>query len=127
MCAGAINRTHIPIATPQKDHAAYMNRKSYHSVVMQALVDDKYLFRDIVVGWPGSVHDARVFSNSELYTLGCSSQLFPTDLKADIIGKEIHPMMLGDPAYSLLSWLIKGYPKNINIPCIQRRFNYRLS
>ena len=44
-----------------------MNRKSYHGVVMQALVDDKYLFRDIVVGWPGSVHNARVFSNAELY------------------------------------------------------------
>ena len=85
MCAGTINGTHTPIATPQKDHATYINRKSYHSVVMKALVDDKYLFRDIVVGWPGSVHDARLFSNSELYTFGCSSQLFPTDLKGSLL------------------------------------------
>ena len=69
MCAGAIDGTHIPVETPQKDHAAYVNRKSYQSVVMQALVDDKYLFKDIV-------HDARVFSNSELYTLDVAVSCF---------------------------------------------------
>ena len=80
MCAGEINGSHIPIAT---NHAAYVNRKSFHSIVMQALVDDRYLFRDIVVGWPGSVHNARVFANSELYSLGCSGQLFPPDLRVN--------------------------------------------
>ena len=29
-------------------------------IVMQAVVDARYLFRDVVIGWPGSVHDARV-------------------------------------------------------------------
>lgn len=65
MCAGAIDGTHIAIATPHHNHVAYVNRKSYHSIVMQAVVDGHYMFRDIVVGWPGSVHNARVFSNSE--------------------------------------------------------------
>ena len=37
---------------------------------MQALVDSNFLFHDIVVGWLGSVHDAKVFSNSQLYALG---------------------------------------------------------
>ena len=81
ICAGAIDGTHIPISTPQQNHASYNNRKSYHSIVMQALVNSNYLFRDIVVGWPGSVHDARVFSNSQLYALGCSGRLFPPDVK----------------------------------------------
>ena len=36
-------------------------------------------------------------------------------------------MILEDPAYPLLSWLIKGYPENINTTGIQRRFNYLLS
>ena len=31
---------------------------------MQAVVDCDYWFTDVVIGWPGSVHDAHVFSNS---------------------------------------------------------------
>ena len=38
-CAGAIDGTHIPIQAPQENHTDYVNRKSYHSIVMQALVD----------------------------------------------------------------------------------------
>ena len=70
-CAGAIDGTHIPIQAPLENRTDYINRKSYHSIVMQALVDSKYLFRDVVIGWPGSVHDARVLSNSKLYDRGC--------------------------------------------------------
>lgn len=65
-------------------HASYINRKSYHSTVMQALVDSNYIFRDIVVGWPESVHDKRVFSNSQLYARGCSGRLFPPEVKEEI-------------------------------------------
>ena len=83
MCAGTMDGTHSSIATPLGNHAAYVNRKSFHSIVMEALVDDRYLFGGIVVGWPGSVHNARIFSNSELYTLGCSGQLFPPDLRVN--------------------------------------------
>ena len=66
---------------------------------MQVLVDSNYLFCDIVVGCPGSVHDARVFSNSQLYALGCSGRLFPPDVKEEIFGQEIHPVILTDPVY----------------------------
>lgn len=41
MCAGAIDGTHIPIIAPVVDHADYVNRKGYHSIVMQAVVDSK--------------------------------------------------------------------------------------
>lgn len=62
-----IDGTHTPILGPSESPADYVNRKGGHSVVMQAVVDHFYLFRDIVVGWPGSVHDARVLSNSAIY------------------------------------------------------------
>ena len=111
MCAGAIDGTHIPISTPQQSHASYINRKSYHSIVMQALVDSNYLLRDFVVGWPGSVHDAQVISNSQLYALGCSGRLYLPGVKEEALGQEIHPVILADPAYPLLNLVLKGEPR----------------
>ena len=63
MCAAAIDGTHIPILAPEESHTDYINRKGYHSIIMQAVVDCIYRFRDVVIGWPGSIHDARVLSN----------------------------------------------------------------
>ena len=66
-CIGAIDGSHIPIIAPKENPLDYYNRKGYHSVVLQALVDHEYKFLDVYVGWPGSVHDARVLANSSLY------------------------------------------------------------
>ena len=59
-CIGAIDGSHIPIIAPKDNPLDYYNRKGYHSVILQALVDHEYKFLDVYVGWPGSVHDARV-------------------------------------------------------------------
>ena len=45
---------------------------------MQAVVDSGYLFYDIVIGWLGHVHDARVLSNSELHCLGNNNSFLET-------------------------------------------------
>jgi hypothetical protein len=41
-------------------------REQSYSLIMQGVCDNKYIFRDINIGWPGRVHDARVFVNSEI-------------------------------------------------------------
>ena len=94
---------------------------------MQAVVDCNYLLRDIVVGRPGSVHDARVLSNSETFRLGEQNKLFPEGYRVNVRGKHIAPVILGDPAYPLLPWLLRPYPENKNTVRKQRRFNHRLS
>ena len=76
-CGGAINGTHIPIIAPSESHGDYLNRKDYYSLIMQGVCDNKYIFRDINIGWPGRVHDARVFVNSEFFQKGETSTLFP--------------------------------------------------
>ena len=71
------------------------------------------------------MHNARVFSNSSLYHRGQSSTIFP-DLKELFSGRDI-PLVLGDPAYPLLQWLMKAFPDNGQLYCEQRVFNCRLS
>ena len=45
ICAGATDGIHIPIIAPAADHSDYVNRKGYHSIIMKAVVDSKYLFK----------------------------------------------------------------------------------
>ena len=38
-CTGAIDRSHIPIIAPAENALDYYNRKGFHSVTLQAVVD----------------------------------------------------------------------------------------
>ena len=80
-CAGAIDRSHIPIQAPGECPKDYYNWKGHHSILLQALVDHRYCFMDINIGWPGSVHDACILANSELYRRGQLGVLFPEQPK----------------------------------------------
>ena len=99
--AGAIDGTHIPILRPDVSASDYYNRKGYYSVIMQAVVDFRGLFMDVYIGWPGKVHDARVFSNSSLYRKGMGGTLFP-DWKKTICGVDVRSFKYaGFPNYLL--------------------------
>ena len=56
-----IDCCHIRINAPNN----YINRKEYHLLVRQGLMENRYLFRDIFVGWTWKSHDARIFKNRE--------------------------------------------------------------
>ena len=75
-CAGAINGSHVPILTPALNHTDYYNRKGWYSMLIQAVVDHNYMFRDICIGWPGSARHARVLSNSSLYSKATRRDIF---------------------------------------------------
>ena len=55
---------------------------------MQGVVDFRGVFMDVFIGWPGKVHDACVFSNSDIYKKGIQGTLFP-DWKKDISGVQV--------------------------------------
>ena len=118
--------THIPIIAPNEYHADYHNRKGWYSILMQAVVDHDYRFTDVYIGWPGRVHDARVFANSKIFRKAEDNTLFPNYI-VNIEGVQMPIVLLGDPAYPLMTWLMKPYSDNGHLTGGQTRFNYRLS
>ena len=125
-CAGAIDGSHIPVKPPANNHTDYFNRKGWYSVLLQAVVDDEYLFRDVVIGWPGSVHDARVLANSQVYHKAKNKDILNTGSTV-ICGSVVYPFLVGDSAYPLNTWLIKPFPHNSVLTSKQRKFNYLIS
>ncbi|XP_053898255.1 uncharacterized protein LOC128844495 [Malaclemys terrapin pileata] len=123
-CGGAIDGTHIPILAPEHQGTQYINHKGYFSMVLQALVDHKGRFTNINMGWPGRVHDARVFRNTILFKRLQQGNYFP-DQKITVGDVEMPIVILGDPAYPLMPWLMKPYTGSLDTS--QELFNYRLS
>ena len=78
------------------------------------------------IGWPGSVHHARILRNSELFKQATAGTLFPNQ-SVQIEGTSVQLLILGDLAYPLLPWLMKPFPQHCPLTRDQRRFNYRLS
>ena len=123
---GAIDGTHIAILKPVESGSDYYNRKGYYSILMQALVDYRGIFMNINVGWPGKVHDARVFSNSSLFKKANDGTLLPSRPKL-MNGVQVPLVILGDPAYPLMPWLMKPYLENSSTTAKEHHFNYRQS
>ena len=73
---GAIDGTHISIQAPQSSTADYYNRKGFHSVILQGVVDHMGNLIDVYAGWPGRVHDSRVLHDSELCAKAECGKLF---------------------------------------------------
>ena len=81
-------------------------------MALQGVVNNKGLFTDIYIGWPGRVHNPQVFANSSLYWKGQDPRLHGWRIQ---------------PKYPLLPWLMKAFPDTGNSSRQQKIFNYRLS
>ncbi|XP_063415006.1 uncharacterized protein LOC134696969 [Mytilus trossulus] len=110
-CCGAIDGTHIPIIAPKEHHADYYNRKCHHSILLQAVVDYNYRFTNINVGHAGKHHDAHVLRKSSVFLKASAGELL-LNWTENLDNVEVPPFIIGDPAYPLLTWLMKAYPGN---------------
>ncbi|GES94479.1 putative nuclease HARBI1 [Rhizophagus clarus] len=99
---GAIDGTYIILGTASlKQPEIYWNRKKKYSIQCQGIVDHRGVFINYEIGWPGSVHDAKVYRNSFFY------QNVSTLIKG-------WDYLLGDSAYPLSTFHIKPFNNPVN-------------
>ncbi|KAK5647938.1 hypothetical protein RI129_002830 [Pyrocoelia pectoralis] len=64
---GCIDGTHIPIKNPGGQNAeVYRNCKGWMSLNVQVVAGPRSEILDIVIRWPGSAHDSRIFNSSSV-------------------------------------------------------------
>ncbi|KAK4320674.1 hypothetical protein Pmani_008507 [Petrolisthes manimaculis] len=110
---GCIDGSYIPIPGPSEHRADYICRKGFPCIQLQAVCDHHLRFMDILTGWPGSVHDARVFRNSPLKQV----------LENGRVEEEFH--LLGDSAYSLTTYMMVPFRDNGHLSEEEANFNGR--
>jgi len=113
---GAIDGTHIRIDAPKENPADYVNRKGFHSIQLQLVCDHRTLITHCYAGHPGSVHDQRVFRQSEVANYLNDEEKFPADSH-----------LLGDAAYEIHQHLLTPFRDNGHLTEAQNNYNYRLS
>lgn len=105
-CVGITDGTLLPLAfKPRQNPEDYWTRKGYFAVNAMITCDHLARVRNVVVGWPGCVHDNRVFRNIKLNT--SRSDFF-----------SYGEYLLGDSAFQ---------PSNIMVPAFKKQAGGELS
>jgi hypothetical protein len=63
-CIGAIDMTHIPCVVPTDKFMQHLCRKGMTTQNVMVVCDFDMRFTFVLAGWPGSVHDMRVFNDA---------------------------------------------------------------
>lgn len=113
---GAIDGCHIRIRRPTKHEEDYVNRKGFHSILLQGVCDYRKLFIDVHIGESGSLHDARVLRKSPLYRVAQEDRNIFHDF-----------FLLGDSAYPNLKWLAPPFKNHGQLTDNQILFNVKHS
>ncbi|XP_046744295.1 putative nuclease HARBI1 [Diprion similis] len=93
---GAIDRTHIAILSPQEHEEAYVNHHGYHSLNVQMVCDPNLRILNVNARFPGSRHDAAIWTQSPVRTL----------MEMCYGDGEHGTWLLGDSGYPLKPWLM---------------------
>lgn len=112
---GAIDGTHVEIRSPRDDnHQAYINRKGYASIHVQAVCTQNLLFTSMFAGNAGSVHDARIFRISPV------ARYFENPEK--YFCNDSH--LVGDAAYGIHTNMMVPFKDNGHLSLRQKNFNF---
>ncbi|OMO67970.1 Harbinger transposase-derived nuclease [Corchorus capsularis] len=116
---GSMYTTHIPIIAPKVGEETYLNqkrsermRKACYSITLQGVVDQRGVFADVCIGWPGSMSDDQVLEKSALYYKGMRG-LF----------KDV--WVVRSERYHLMDWVLVPYTHH-NLTLAQHGFNEKI-
>ena len=126
-CWAAVDGCHIPIKCPpggQEASKEYHNFKNFYSDVLMSLVDSHYRFIWGSCGFPGNSHDSIILQSTDLWDSIQESCTF--EMAKEVGNVDIPPVIVGDAAFPLRTWLMKPYTDAVVSP-EQKYFNYRLS
>ena len=123
---GAIDGCHIEINAPPENKEDYFNRKQYYGINLQGTVNSWLLFQHVAVGYPGSIHDARVLRKSGIFDLAENEEILSARTRM-VNGGLLKPMLVGDSAYPVKNWLMKPFSNRGRLSPQKRRFNEKLS
>lgn len=115
-CLGYVDGTDIPLAeAPSENKEVYWSRKKKYCLQAQIICDKNKKIRSIYTGFPGSVHDAKVFQASEI---GRTPERFFSEGE----------FIIGDSAYPLTVNTIVPFKRRIGLLDAQKRqFNAFIS
>jgi len=100
---------------PQDDKQTYWSRKKKYCMQFQIVCDPSKLIRNLFTGYPGSVHDAKVYASSPVLSL-VHTYFSPDEY------------ILGDSAYPNSNTLIVPFRRKLGgHPPNQRKFNRQLA
>ena len=106
---GSVDGTHIPIQKQLENCHYFFSYKMKYTLNVQGICDYEGKFIDVDCRWPGSVHDAKVFSNSTINKMFRDGSL-PLLHRSLLPGFDKIPvLLLGDPAYTLLPYCMKEF------------------
>lgn len=112
-CCGAIDATHIVMTLPAVQTSDdWCDQMRNYSMLVQAIVDHKSRFLDLVTGWPGGMTIPKLLKFSGFYKLCESGERLNGNPRSIPGGSEIREFIVGGSNYPLLPWLITPYNEN---------------
>ncbi|GAB4817715.1 hypothetical protein N2152v2_004761 [Parachlorella kessleri] len=106
----------------------YYNRKQFASLTGQFTADAHYRCLDLLWGYPGSVHDSRMFRNSSLKKRIVSGDIPLLSMPPIQLADDSIPYyLLADSGYSNTAYLLTPFDHRSDLSPEQRVYNKQLS
>jgi len=116
----------LHLQAPPHSGSIYYNYKKFHSINLTGVSDARCRFILVDVGAESRRSDA-VFNNSQIKSKLDNKNLQISEPSAVGENDEIPYVLLGDEAYPLTTYLMRPYPKSLQLDLKKKVYNYRHS